>query len=592
MELSVIRTPDLVVAIDVGSTYSGYAWQWRTNFSSNKQNVEFNTNWGQGTPQIHKTNTAILLKDDSTAQFGLKIVTFGYRAEHRYATICSDGKEKEEEYHLFKRFKLLLYRVTGRDGEQEPGVEDSNGILFKLSDIMALFIKAMKEDFYTKQSTTQNITNVLWVLTVPAIWSEKAKQFMRLAAEQAGIERKHLLLASEPEAAAIYCLNLPPEQQAAMNNVGTPGHCFLTVDLGGGTADLSAVRVEEDGLLRELCCERGNLIGGQSVNDAFFQACNDDFEGTEWKKKFTEATPFEMMKIEHEFEKCKLAIGAEEMDETIQLPLPRSVRDSFRTGKIKVNRSQTRISITGEEDLRFETSFVRDHLFDQACKMINQVIETVLENQKDIQTVVLVGGFAESPIVQENIKSLLQQKYPSVAVVVPTSPFRAVLMGAVLYGHDMFIYRSRVSRATYGVKGISVFDEKKHDESKKWFNTDTGINYCKDIFDIHVEKGQSVVLKEQTGGKNYIPLYKNQKSITLPLFVADTCGPSEGNVMYTTHPSCKKVGEIRVDLSDTDAPNSERKVCVKMIYGGSQLSVIATELTTGKEYNAEIHFNA
>ncbi|KAH3854949.1 hypothetical protein DPMN_097508 [Dreissena polymorpha] len=462
---------------------------------------------------------------------------------------------------------------------------------FPFSDVMALFIKAMINDLFTKKPSTKGAKQILWVLTVPAIWSEKAKKIMQNAAVQAGIDRKHLLLASEPEAAAIYCLNLPAEQQVALNNIGTPGHCFLTVDLGGGTADLSAVQVEQDGRLKELCGEGGDLVGGQSVNNAFFQACNDNFKGTEWSRKFSEATPLEVMNMEHEFEKCKIAIGSEEIDETIQLPLPCSVRESFRDGRIQLANQQTQISITRQEDLKFETSFVRDNLFDQACRLINKVIENVLDKQNNIQTVVLVGGFAESSIVQEKLKLMLQQKYPTVQVVVPTSPFRAVLMGAVLFGHDRLIYKSRISRATYGVRTNVLFDDKKHDQTKKWLNNEDGKYYCNDVFDLHVKKGQSVVLNELTIGKTYLPMYKHQKQLTLQLFKSVSDGHEDGTVMYTTDESCKKVGEISVDLSDTDTTNPKREACVRMIYGGTQLSVIATEPVTGKEYNADISFN-
>ncbi|KAH3886643.1 heat shock 70 kDa protein 12B-like [Dreissena polymorpha] len=455
---------------------------------------------------------------------------------------------------------------------------------------MTLFIKALHDDFLERNPTARNTENVLWVLTVPAIWSEKAKQFMRKAAEKAGIPRKHLLLASEPESAAIYCLNLPIEQQAAMNNIGRPGHCFLTVDLGGGTADLSAVQVQDDGLLRELCGEQGNMVGGQSVNEAFFQACNDSFEGKEWTAKFSMATPFEMMTIEHEFEKSKLAIGSEEQDEKIRLNLPKSIRDSLRANTIKLKPGAP-IAITKDEELQFKTSYIKEQLFDQTCKLINRVIDKVLERQSGIQTVVLVGGFAESHIVQHRIQKLLQQKYPSVKVVVPTSPFRAVLMGAVLYGHDMFIFRSRISRATYGVETNVLFDETKHDQSKKWFYEEKGEYYCKDVFDVHVEKGQSVILNEQTGGKTYVPIFESQTQISLNLIESYDPGPTGDQFMYTSQPSCKKVGEITVELTNTHVPVAEREVCVKMIYGGTQLSVIATESTTGQEYNAEIDFN-
>ena len=65
--------------------------------------------------------------------------------------------------------------------------------------------------------------------------------------------------------------------------------------------------------------------------------------GTEWSRKFSEATPLEVMNMEHEFEKCKIAIGSEEIDETIQLPLPCSVRESFRDGRIQLANQQTQI---------------------------------------------------------------------------------------------------------------------------------------------------------------------------------------------------------------------------------------------------------
>ena len=48
---------------------------------------------------------------------------------------------------------------------------------------------------------------IRWVLTVPALWTEDQKQFMRKAAHQAGIieelSSENLLLCLEPEGASI-----------------------------------------------------------------------------------------------------------------------------------------------------------------------------------------------------------------------------------------------------------------------------------------------------------------------------------------------------------------------------------------------------
>ena len=57
---SIIKTPSLVVALDIGSTYSGYAWQWRKAGDITPSNVEFNTNWGVGALQVIKRSFVAL----------------------------------------------------------------------------------------------------------------------------------------------------------------------------------------------------------------------------------------------------------------------------------------------------------------------------------------------------------------------------------------------------------------------------------------------------------------------------------------------------------------------------------------------------
>jgi molecular chaperone DnaK (HSP70) len=70
---------------------------------------------------------------------------------------------------------------------------------------------------------------ISYVITVPAIWSDKAKELTRKAAVRAGITRKNLLLVTEPEAAALYCATLC--EQVDLKE----GDRFLICDAGGGT---------------------------------------------------------------------------------------------------------------------------------------------------------------------------------------------------------------------------------------------------------------------------------------------------------------------------------------------------------------------
>lgn len=74
------------------------------------------------------------------------------------------------------------------------------------------FFRQQVELELSEQLPGFRLGDVRWVLTVPAIWSATAKQFMRLAAYEAGIasdrEPGQLVIALEPEAAAVYMRTL------------------------------------------------------------------------------------------------------------------------------------------------------------------------------------------------------------------------------------------------------------------------------------------------------------------------------------------------------------------------------------------------
>jgi len=66
-------------------------------------------------------------------------------------------------------------------------LEDITGRALPAIEIFSLSIRALKEHLIEeldKQGTGLKVDEIQWVLTVPAIWSDSAKQFMRASAEQ------------------------------------------------------------------------------------------------------------------------------------------------------------------------------------------------------------------------------------------------------------------------------------------------------------------------------------------------------------------------------------------------------------------------
>lgn len=91
-----------VAAIDFGTTYSGYALSFRSDFLTDPLKIVTNQ-WhcGAGRLPSLKTSTCILFRPDQTFD------SFGFEAEDKYAELAID--ERHFDWFYFKRFKMLLY---------------------------------------------------------------------------------------------------------------------------------------------------------------------------------------------------------------------------------------------------------------------------------------------------------------------------------------------------------------------------------------------------------------------------------------------------------------------------------------------------
>ena len=120
-----------------------------------------------------KTSTAILFTD------GGEFIAFGTNALQRYAEMLDD----EETGMLFQTYKLHLLHMDANalslDGRELP--------LMKVISESLRFIGAKAMEKLSEQVGKIVKTKIRWVITVPALWSEEHKFFMRKAAQEAGI---------------------------------------------------------------------------------------------------------------------------------------------------------------------------------------------------------------------------------------------------------------------------------------------------------------------------------------------------------------------------------------------------------------------
>jgi hypothetical protein len=91
----------LVAAIDFGTSYSGYAFSFRSEFERDPLHISLHLSTGGGRLVSHKKPTVLLLSPDK------KFHSFGFEAENHFAKLAE--KEEHGKWYYFKNFKMKLH---------------------------------------------------------------------------------------------------------------------------------------------------------------------------------------------------------------------------------------------------------------------------------------------------------------------------------------------------------------------------------------------------------------------------------------------------------------------------------------------------
>ncbi|KAK3610274.1 hypothetical protein CHS0354_029734 [Potamilus streckersoni] len=561
----------LVVAIDFGTTYSGYAFQFKHDFANDPTKISAPQAWNGGKKNLMsmKTPTILLLNEKK------EIESFGFEAEDRYSNFCMDGTN--EKYYYFRRFKMKLQDEEGL--KKTSMIEDETGKKMAAIDVFSLSIRSLKNhltQMLEKQGTGVRDTEIHWVLTVPAIWSDAAKQFMRQAAEKAGIPSNQLCIALEPEAASMFCQYLPVDKFCTQVgdvqfSASPPGTKYMVVDLGGGTADMTIHEKLQGGGLKEVCKASGGPWGGTAVDMTFLQLLVSIVSGPVMHK-FMKTQVYDYLDLFREFESAKRNLSLETKDK-INLKFPASLNEICRemTGndfKTCVTESVHSSNVTIMSDkMRINPDLMRS-LFRKVTDNIIRHVKSMLSQGagKEVTLILMVGGFSESPFVQDVMRGEFHNKN-GLKVIIPKEAGISVMNGAVIFGRNPETIQSRVLRYTYGVEILPNFEEGKHPESKKVIVS--GIARCVGVFspfitmDTEVERGHKVI-------QVYNTTSEYQREANLAVYTSKEKEPK-----FITDPGCQFLGDLNIIIPN---PTKQRRNFVAaFIFGETEISVLVLE---------------
>ncbi|XP_068443767.1 heat shock 70 kDa protein 12B isoform X1 [Clinocottus analis] len=658
----------VVVAIDFGTTSSGYAF----SFTQDSEAIHMMKRWEGGDPGVanQKSPTCLLLTPD------LRFHSFGFAARDFYHDL---DPEEARHWLYFDKFKMKIHSTS--DLTMETELEAVSGRRIRAIEVFSHALHFFREhalkEVKDQSSSVLEGEEIRWVITVPAVWKQPAKQFMREAAYLAGLVSpdcpEQLLIALEPEAASIYCRKLRLHQvldlslQPIMNGFdlegsrpfdssfrqareqlrrsrhsrtflvesGTgelwselqTGDRYIVADCGGGTVDLTVHQIEQpQGTLKELYKASGTNThkrlkhtnnkncGFQTIIfcpggpygsvgvDLAFEAMLCQIFGEDFIQSFKAKRPAAWVDLTIAFEARKRT-AAPGRANALNISLPFSFIDFYKRHKgqsveAALRRSNMNIVKWSSQGMLRLTQEAMNELFQPTIVGIVKHIEELMAKPevRGVRFLFLVGGFAESPMLQKAVQRALGR---ACRIIIPHDVGLTILKGAVLFGLDPTVVRVRRCPLIYGVGVLNRFVEGRHPRDKLLIKE--GREWCTDILDRFVCVDQSVALGEVVR-RSYTPARLGQRKIIINIYCS-----SVDDVTYITDPGVRKCGTITLDLpeplplmgavggaaggrGDGGGGPERREIRATMQFGDTEIKVTAVDVMSNRFVRASIDF--
>lgn len=569
---SQMRTYTWVAAIDFGTCLSGFALSKYDDFKKDALKIFHKQCWNRSVKNqdIPKTATCLLLDKHK------KLVSFGYDAVECLAEAERSGHQND--YYFFKNFKMCLYKP--QKSLLGMVIRDVKGRTVKASTVFAASLEAIKIqliDYLHQLDKNASEAEIRWVVTVPAIWPDDARAFMRNASKEAGIPWDQLVLALEPEAASIYCQHLEIERGTSTTEgfqMSKPGTKYIVLDVGGGTTDITVHQKLVTGV-KELDKSCGCDIGGRSVDRELMKTFDCFFQGLIQNVVKREKTT-EYLLLYKEFEDVKKSITLD-MTGDVRIPLPcrmlefycrKHLQKTMDTVVKDWNNMKGNIALQICDDKLIVSADDLKSLFTPSIDKIIKTLSAVVQKNKDVSMIILVGGFAECQIFSEKVKECFKQK----TVIVPEHANLAILKGAVLFGHNSDVINPRITRFTYGTECVVPFDKSKHDVSRKFLDG-WGDKCCEGIFSLIIKQKKSVALGKVINAR-YNTTERYQSAMAIKILTSEEDSP-----LYTNGSCCRFIGELKFPI--VHPSNDRRSVAVEYIFGDTEIKIKAVDVMYG-----------
>ena len=329
----------------------------------------------------------------------------------------------------------------------------------------------------------------------------------------------------------------------------------------------------------------GGPYGGTKVDEEFTYLLGRFF-GTTIVEMFRTDYPGEWLELMKDFEMKKRGRRALE-GETTRIRLPGSFTKlvSEHGGRDLAERFGTLCAVDDVKYVRNEYfclgSTTMKKLFDPVIKGIVGHLKNLLKGRalKGVEFFFLVGGFAESFLLQEAIKKQFSNRF---TILVPNNAGIAVVQGAVMFGQRPGIINSRIMSTTYSIKVCHHFDVNVHPIDK--MEEVDGVALCRNCLDVLVKRGEIVEVEEKRHF-TYAPKSSSQTTVGIEFYT-----PSNPDAKYISDPGVgPSIAKIMVPSPDISR-GKDRKISICLYFGGTEIKVTVIDVTSKNTGTAYLDF--
>lgn len=255
-------------------------------------------------------------------------------------------------------------------GRKDEFLFEYNGKSYAPEEISAIILKALVEK--GQQNVQQEIKDV--VITVPAYFDDAQRTATKNAGGMAGLNV--LDIVNEPIAAALsYGIQAGQKQET-----------ILVYDLGGGTFDVSVIRVDDEGV-KILVTGGNHELGGKDWDDRLITWLASQFETENGVNPLTDPHAHQELRTKAEATKKRLT---------------QKMKDPFT---FSFAGSHSRIEVTREKFEELSADLL--DLTIQVTRDTLQDLETKTGSRK-IDRILLVGGSSRMPMVKVRVDKEFQ----------------------------------------------------------------------------------------------------------------------------------------------------------------------------------------